>query len=144
MITSLEKLTRGQWLIPIINPTECVSCGQSKALMSFALPRSPLSTHYAQYSHPYLGGALVLSPQSCTKINIGRKHGATHPPTNACWSQWSSGNRITCLSDCSLPAERHSSDPIMVTHAETTERLWLGLPQERVCHQYYLRRRSKH
>lgn len=113
MITSLEKLTRGQLLIPIINPTDCVSRGQSKALMSCSSPWKghipPPSPHHQAHSalsagHPCLGcgslfhiqshthtpkkhshskSALAISPQSSTKIKIGRNT-QLHTHTHKC------------------------------------------------------------
>ena len=38
MMTGLVKLTRGLRLIPIMNPTNCASNGQSKALVIFLFP----------------------------------------------------------------------------------------------------------
>lgn len=115
-------------------------------VLSFKQGRFPLSHHTTQYSHPYLGGgwttplclslthtntcihthtrkksyfkfALALPPQSSTEINTGI-HTKLHTPANARCSPWSTGNRIKCLSHCSLPAERRGSDPVVVTHAE--------------------------
>lgn len=44
MITSLEKLNRGQRLIPIINPTNCASPGQSNEFC-FPLNKADFPCH---------------------------------------------------------------------------------------------------
>lgn len=98
----------------------CLGCGSLFHIQSH--------THTPK-KHSHSKSALAISPQSSTKIKIGRNTQLhTHTHTNARRSQWSSGNRITCLSDCSVPAERHSSDPATVTHTlEQGRRLWLLL-----------------
>lgn len=117
---------------------------KSPQVFQISPQRSPLA---ARRSHPYVdleSGFLLLHLATRNKANNAVKDNLESSPHGSRWGEkkktnrarklpaalgGSSGRRITCLSDCSVPAVRHSSDPNKVTRTNK-DRLGPDPPQK--------------